>query len=173
MKNIKRGCEKLTSRRNRSMWSLFTLLVSSFWVISCCPRMYTSTCFETALRAAEWAHEAGSYDSALMRSPHCQSSAQDCQSKVRLFPGGSAFPAENWTSVLNYSMAVHQENKSVLSGRRVPANLLMWSRRLNLQRGNCPAFDLKSYLSWGSWACPVWSVIFKPLQHRFSHSGCH
>lgn len=41
------------------MWCLFTLLVSSFCVIPGCPRMYISTCFQTALRAAEWAHDWG------------------------------------------------------------------------------------------------------------------
>ena len=88
-----KGCEKLTSRRSCSMSSLFTLLISSFCVIPCCLRMYISTCFETALRAVEWAQDWGRYSSDITTRPLCALSALSHPSATvkqgQTVPGGS------------------------------------------------------------------------------------
>lgn len=142
-------CEKLTCKRSRSTWSLSMLLVSSFYVSLCCPRLYISTCLKQLwkqLRVHNWEKTLIRYsDYATVCTLCCQSSIQDCQNKARLFPGGRAFPAEDWTSMLSHSVAVHQKNKSVFSGRRdfQPICLipLMWLIMSRLWQGNCTALD--------------------------------
>lgn len=124
-----KGCEKLTSGRSCSMSSLFTPLISSFCVIPCCPRMYISTCFETALRAAEWAQDWGRYSSDISTRPLCALPAVSHPSATvkqgPTVPGGSSTSSQR-TSVLSHSMAVHQENKSVLFGRREISSQSAW-----------------------------------------------
>lgn len=158
-------------------------LVSRFCLIPCCPRMYVSTCFETALRAAEWAHDWERifirYSSlAIMCTLCCQSSIWDCQNKARLFPGGSTFPTEDWTSALSHSVAMQQENKSVLFGRRrdlQPIRLisLMWSTMPRWRRGNCIAFDLKIQLTPWFLRCAQFCQRFWNLYSRGSQFWLH